>query len=340
MESTASDMLSSEPVSLSPPLPVVPWQLAMHSVVANNGVNFASVILPVSVSYCKNSKKCCDTGYSDIKSACIAVSMNLIVNFAAVKHKSETMNMCSIRLAFWLAATLFTINAMAQSQNVNVLKYKLITDTLRMMPEVPENDRYTRITDEDYEQVASELGVEVAAVKAVVDIEAGRAHEGFYEPGLPIINFDMTMFRKFARKKGVNLSSYTKSHQALFSRLNARRHGSTQAAQYVRFRAACSIDSIAAIEGTFWGMFQIGGFNWKICGCSSITEFIERMSFSEREQLELFAAFLKSTGMDKYLRAKNWSAFARRYNGTQYARRGYHTRLAAAYRRHSKKISK
>lgn len=202
MESTAGDALSSEPALLSPPLPVEPWQPAKHSVVANNDVNFASVILPVSVSQCKNSKKCCDTEHFDIKYAANAVSMNQIVNFAAVKHKSETMNMCSIRPAFWLAATLFTISAMAQQQNVNVLNYKLITDTLRMMPETPENDRYTRITDEDYEQVAAELGVEVAAVKAVVDIEAGRAHEGFYEPGLPIINFDMTMFRKLARKKG------------------------------------------------------------------------------------------------------------------------------------------
>ena len=81
-------------------------------------------------------------------------------------------------------------------------------------------------------------------------------------------------------------------------------------------------------------MFQIGGFNWKLCGCSDIQEFVRRMSTSEREQLELFAAFIKSIGIDKALRNKDWATFARRYNGPSYASRGYHTRMAKAYQRH------
>ncbi len=40
----------------------------------------------------------------------------------------------------------------------------------------------SRLTDDDYREVAERLGVEVAAIKAVVDIEAGRAHEGFFLP--------------------------------------------------------------------------------------------------------------------------------------------------------------
>nr|WP_238337401.1 N-acetylmuramidase domain-containing protein [Muribaculum gordoncarteri] len=57
---------------------------------------------------------------------------------------------------------------------------------------------------------------------------------------------------------------------------------------YERLKSALSIDSIAAIEGTFWGMFQIGGFNWKKCGTESPVDFARRMSTSEKEQLELF----------------------------------------------------
>ena len=193
-----------------------------------------------------------------------------------------------------------------------------------------------RLSEQDYRDVAEMLGVEVAAIKAVVDIEAGRQHEGFFAPGKPLINFDLSMFRQHARRNGVNLSKYSRSHSVVFSSPNARRYGSRQAAQHERLRLARTIDERSAIQGTFWGMFQIGGFNWKLCGCKSLEEFVERMSRSERDQLELFAEFLKNTGMDASLRAKNWAAFARRYNGASYAKRGYHTRMASAYQRHKR----
>lgn len=192
----------------------------------------------------------------------------------------------------------------------------------------------SRLTEEDYREVAEMLGVETAAMKAVVDIEAGKTHEGFSAPGMPLINFDFSMFTRFAKRNGVNLSGYRKSHPLVFSSPQTRKYGSRQRAQHARLNAARAIDERTAIEGTFWGMFQIGGFNWRKCGASSIQDFVERMSRSERDQLDLFAAFLKSTGLDKQLRAKNWAAFARGYNGPSYASRGYHTRMASAYARH------
>lgn len=191
-----------------------------------------------------------------------------------------------------------------------------------------------RLTDDDYREVAEMLGVETAAIKAVVDIEAGKQHQGFYAPGLPIINFDLTMFRQHARRAGINLSRYAKSHAVVFAAPNARRYGSTQAAQQERLRTARTIDEATAVQGTFWGMFQIGGFNWKLCGCANLEEFVTRMSRSERDQLELFANFIKSIGIDNALARKDWRTFARRYNGPSYAARGYHTRMAAAYKRH------
>lgn len=198
------------------------------------------------------------------------------------------------------------------------------------------NARGGTLTDNDFYEVAQELGVEVAAIKAVVDIEAGKSHQGFWSEGKPLINFDLTTFRSFARKNGVNLSKYVKSHPVVFTRPNAARYGGQQAAVQARLDDARRIHNRSAIEGSFWGMFQIGGFNWKKCGASSPDEFVELMSRSERDQLELFAKFITNTGLLKYLRAKNWSAFARGYNGSSYAARGYHTRMAAAYARHKK----
>lgn len=197
----------------------------------------------------------------------------------------------------------------------------------------PDEARLLTLTEQDYAEVARELGVETAAIKAVVEIEAGRAHQGFSEPGKPIVNFDLSMFRRSANKRGINLTRYYKSHPQVFSRCGR----SSQSVVWNRLQKARAIDNVAAVEGTFWGMFQIGGFNWRKCGCSSIDEFVELMSRSERDQLELFAGFIKSSGLLKALQNKNWSSFAAGYNGPSYARRGYHTRMAAAYSRHRSK---
>lgn len=208
-------------------------------------------------------------------------------------------------------------------------------DSIRLLPDdrLPLR-KFTKLTDEDFQEVAEELGVEVAAIKAVVDIEAGRAHEGFYKPGQPLINFDLSMYRKFAPRHGVSLSKAKKKAPEIFARPNTRKYGSYQGAQYARLDKARGIDEPSALEATFWGMFQIGGFNWKLCGCSSVEEFVELMSRSERDQLELFARLITNCGMLESLQNKQWLKFALKYNGPRARARGYHTRMASAYARY------
>ena len=187
--------------------------------------------------------------------------------------------------------------------------------------------RYTGLTEEDFQLVADELDVEVAAIRAVVEVEAGKAMKGFWAPGVPVINFDSKMFAqmksKATSKEGAKgetvpegLSGY--AHREWTQLINARK-----------------TNAQAANMGTFWGMFQIGGFNYRQCGCSSVDEFVRLMAYSELEQLELFAAFITNSGMLQDLRQKNWSAFARKYNGAGYKKRGYHTKMAAAYKKYS-----
>lgn len=196
---------------------------------------------------------------------------------------------------------------------------------------VPATDslsRYTGLTDADFESVAGELDVEVAVIKAVVLIEAGKQMKGFWAPGVPVVNFDRSMYNshrhKAVNKKGdknakvpAGLTGYALKEWTQLT--NARRQNED-----------------GANMGTFWGMFQIGGFNYKLCGCETVGEFVKLMSESELEQLELFAAFITNTGMLPDLKAKNWAAFARKYNGASYARRGYHTRMANAYAKFKK----
>ena len=198
----------------------------------------------------------------------------------------------------------------------------------------PDNVHRGPLTEKEYEEVARELGIETAAIRAVVEIETGRLQKGFNADGSAIINFDLPVFRRAAARRGINLSRYSGS-EAL-KPVNIAKYGSQQAAQHARLEAAMAIDSVAAIESTFWGMFQIGGFNWKLCGAASREEFVERMKRSEYDQLGLFANYIHNTGLVQHLKNRNWAAFSRIYNGPSYASRGYHTRMAAAYRKYKK----
>lgn len=190
------------------------------------------------------------------------------------------------------------------------------------------------LTEKDFEEIARELDVETAAIRAIVDIETGHTHRGFNDNGKPIINFDLAVFKRNAQKRKINLGKHSKS-EAL-QPINISKYGNQQTAQHARLDAAMKIDAKTAIESTFWGMFQIGGFNWQLCGASSPEEFMELMSRSDFDQLQLFANFIRNTGLLPHLKKKNWAAFSRIYNGPSYAKRGYHTRMAAAYRKYSK----
>jgi hypothetical protein len=195
---------------------------------------------------------------------------------------------------------------------------------------IPKDDaatRYSKLTDEDFKIVANELGVEIAAIKAVVSIEAGSAMQGFWAPGVPVVNFDRSMYNRY---RGSVKSAGAKGEKVP-SGLTG--YGLQEWTQLINAR---KVNSDAANMGTFWGMFQIGGFNYKLCGCESVDEMVKLMSYSELEQLELFAVFIQNTGMVADLKAKNWAGFARKYNGASYARRGYHTKMAAAYNKFKK----
>ena len=193
------------------------------------------------------------------------------------------------------------------------------------MARIDSASRYTSLTDNDFRRVAEELDVEIAAIKAVVRIEAGANMEGFWAPGVPVINFDRSMYNKSKPPRNVKASASEKVPEGIKSAYGRK--------EWSQLIAARKVNLDKANMGTFWGMFQIGGFNYKICGCSTVQEFVDRMCYSEFEQLELFANFIKNSGMLPALQQKNWALFARKYNGASYAKRGYHTRMAAEYKK-------
>lgn len=194
-----------------------------------------------------------------------------------------------------------------------------------VMPPMPEADkkvRYEKLTDEDFEIVAKELGVEVAAIKAVVRIEAGEKLQGFWAPGVPVVNYAQSLFNRYKGKQ---------SNRKLKDSTVPSGLSGYALKEWTSLTNARKINMDAADLGTYWGMFQIGGYNYRLCGCESVEEMVEKVCESEFSQLEMFAVFIRNAGMLDYLRNKDWTSFARKYNGPSYAKRGYHTRMAKEY---------
>ena len=186
------------------------------------------------------------------------------------------------------------------------------------------------VSESDFEKMAHELGIEKAALKAVVEVECNNKG-GFLRDGRPRILFEGHIFWQRLRKRGIDPETLAAQHPDIVYPKWVRTHYKGGAGEWERFARAEKIHPAAAIESASWGMFQIMGFHWATCGCSSAEEFRRLMERSEADQMELSLRFMQKTGVTKWLKTKDWATFALRYNGSGYRANRYDTRLAEAY---------
>jgi hypothetical protein len=72
------------------------------------------------------------------------------------------------------------------------------------------------------------------------------------------------------------------------------------------------------------------GFNAGLAGFRDAQEMVSQMMRSENEQIVAMASFMRATGMHAALQRRDWTDFARRYNGPGFATNRYDEKLAAA----------
>lgn len=89
----------------------------------------------------------------------------------------------------------------------------------------------------------------------------------------------------------------------------------------------------AALMSCSWGVGQIMGYHWQGLGYNSLQDFINAMYASEATQLDAMLRFLQKNGLIQHLQTHNWRRFARGYNGKNYRKFNYHTKLEKAYRK-------
>lgn len=192
------------------------------------------------------------------------------------------------------------------------------------------HDRLLAQTDID--AAADALGVQVAALMAVNEVESRG--EGFLPGGPPVVLFERHVMHK-------RLSAAGKDADALAARypdlVNPKRGGYRGGAQeWYRLKLARQIGQDIADESASWGAFQIMGYHWRALGYDSIADFVAAMSRNEAAQLDAFVRFIRSNdGLHKALKARKWAEFAKGYNGPAYKDNLYDTRLQRAYERHA-----
>ncbi|RSO82938.1 DUF3380 domain-containing protein [Acinetobacter ursingii] len=187
-----------------------------------------------------------------------------------------------------------------------------------------------KLTEAQIQAQALGLGIEVAALKAVIEVECKGS--GFNADGTPVILFERHVFRQRliangkaaiadkAMRERPDLCSKTMGNYGLYS------------AQHGRLNAAAQYHRESALESASWGIGQVMGYHWKALGYPTLQNFINAMYRDEASQLEAMCRFIKKNGLDVHLRNLNWAAFAKGYNGSGYKANSYDTKLAAAYK--------
>ena len=192
------------------------------------------------------------------------------------------------------------------------------------------------LSETDYASAAKELDCEVAAIKAVAEVES--AGNGFLlDPisGQPVpkILFERHIFRReiiAAKKDPMRIPADI---------CQANRGGYLGgAAEHTRLSRATAYGREEALKSASWGKFQIMGFNYQNCGYKTLQSFINDMYANEGGHLRAFVGFIKSDpNLLRAIRTKNWAAFALGYNGKAYKENNYDVKMATAYKRHSAK---
>ena len=188
--------------------------------------------------------------------------------------------------------------------------------------------------DIDIKHAADLIQVEPAVIKAVLEVETGNKGGFINNTDKPVILFEGHIFWKQLKQRNIDPTKYasTSIYSDIVYPKWTKQYYKGGIKEWDRLNRAICINKEAALESASWGLAQIMGFNYKMCGCKDVNEFVSKMKESEGAQLELFVRFIKSNKMDSYLRNKDWKGFACHYNGSGYAQNKYDEKLAKAYK--------
>ncbi len=181
-----------------------------------------------------------------------------------------------------------------------------------------------KITDAELNKLSTDFKIPFRNMKSVMAIESQGA--GFFNDGSPKILFEPKWFNELTKGKyitshpNITRKAYDPAYYKAFP--DARKN----------FAAASALDPNAAMQATSWGLGQIMGMNYKKAGFNKVEDMVAAFKKSEYEQAKGMFNFIKSdAAMMKALLDKDWTTFAKRYNGPAYESNKYDLKLKAAF---------
>lgn len=186
-----------------------------------------------------------------------------------------------------------------------------------------------RLGAADYERAAKTIGCPVAAMKAVVSVEAAGA--GFDSRGRLKVLPEPHYFHKLL--SGTKLDRAVEEGLA-YPRWGMKPYATTQDARYAQIERMMAIDVEVALDSCSWGIGQIMGANAEVCGFRNAQDMVTAFLGGEGRQLDGIVGFIIGKGLARALVRKDWAVFAKGYNGSAYAKNQYDVKLANAYRKH------
>jgi N-acetylmuramidase/Putative peptidoglycan binding domain len=174
--------------------------------------------------------------------------------------------------------------------------------------------------------ILSSFGLQFPELWSVLSVETSGC--GYLSDRRPKILFERHVFSRLT-------SHRYDADDPDISQPTAGGYGAPGANQYDRLNAAMQLDRAAALQSASWGLGQIMGENFAAAGFDDAEKMVAAMTLSEDNQLRAMVSFMKKMQLIGSLQAHDWTGFARRYNGPNYAANNYDGLLEHFYERYS-----
>lgn len=190
-----------------------------------------------------------------------------------------------------------------------------------------------RLEDIDLPRIAETIGVGEDELHAFMDVEA--AGSGFDSKGRPKALYEPHV--AYRNSKGETRKRLVAAGLA-YPKWGEKPYPKDS---YPRILKALAIDETVALLATSWGATQVLGENYKLAGYSSPQAMVLAFMSDEENHIAAAVAFIESAGIADDMRVlaaltrpttpADCIPIVRVYNGTGYAKNGYHVKFAAAH---------
>jgi hypothetical protein len=177
------------------------------------------------------------------------------------------------------------------------------------------------LSDGGIDKICDILGVSEPEIWAVLNVETRGF--GFLKDRRPQILFERHIFRRLTNGK------YDAGSPDISNKNPGGYVGGS--GEYTRLERAMALDPENALKSASWGIGQVMGFNHTVAGYPTVYKMVEDSVREEDSQILAMANFIKGSNLSGSLQRRNWTSFARGYNGRDFKKNEYDTRLAAAH---------